>query len=345
MKVAKIDLPASLENLRIVEQPEPGIRPGMVKVRWHALSLNFHDYIIVTGMLPTADGRIPVSDGAGEVIEVGAGVNSWKPGDRVISTFFPDWIDGPPHAANTARLSGDSIDGCAAEVTLVEERWITPMPRGYSYAQAATLPCAALTAWRALVDTAAIRRAQSVLVQGSGGVSVFALQFAKALGATVFAMSSTEDKCARLRRMGADHVLNYRQTPQWGEHVAERSGGGVDVVIDVGGTTTLEQSLDATRVGGSIVSVGLLGGLVASLPLPKLLLKQQRLLPITVGSHEHQQRMVELIESSGLRPVIDTSFPLAALTEALRYQAAGRHFGKIVIDIGDAAHTIPHPAA
>lgn len=333
MRVAAIRSSNGPDALQFEDRDEPAVSPGTVKVRWRALSLNFHDHLVISGVLPCEEGRVPVSDAAGEVVAVGDGVRSWAVGDRVMSTFFPDWVDGPVGADTTQRLGGDTVDGCAAELSVVPEHWLTRMPAGYDFAEAATLPCAALTAWRALVDVANVQPGQTVVVQGSGGVSMFALLFAKALSATVLATSSSDERCARLKALGADQVLNHRQNPRWCDWVIQHTDGGADVVIDVGGPATLNQSLDATRVGGAIVLIGLLGGLDVTLSLPKLLLRQQRLCPITVGSHQHQARMIDLIESSGLRPVIDSRFPFAQMQQALDHLVSGQHFGKIVVTL------------
>lgn len=333
MKAAKVRLPATLESLSIEQMPEPAVEPGKVKVRWHALSLNFHDYAVAAGLMPTCEGRVPISDGAGEVVEVGSGVTAWKRGDRVLSLFFPDWQDGPPTAETTRRLGGDSTDGCAVEYSVVDPATLTPMPRGYSYAEAATLPCAALTAWRALVEIGRIKAGDTVLVEGTGGVSIFALQFAKAFGATVYATSSSPKKLERLRLLGADHVFDYRADPAWGEAVARLSNGGVDHVIDVGGAATLAQSIAAVRVDGSVVLIGILGGLQAEINLAQWMIKQQHIRPVAVGSRSMQIDMVRFLDERSLRPVIDSTFPLDRLGEAFRYQLSGQHFGKIVIQV------------
>lgn len=291
-----------------------------MKVRWHARSLNFHDYAVVAGLMPAAPGRIPMSDGAGEIVAVGPGVTGWSIGDAVMSTFFPDWDGEEPTLQNTASIFGDSIDGCAAEVSVVDASTLTAIPPGWTFAQAATLPCAGLTAWRALFDEAQVRPGQSVLVQGSGGVSVFALQFAEAAGATVYATSSSEEKSERLRALGADHLVNYRADPAWGETVSRLSGGGVDIVLDVGGPATLAQSLDAARIGGHIVAIGLLGGMEVTLPVPKLLFKQLHIRPIAVGSHAQQRRLVDWIAKTSIKPIIDRRVSFADMADALRYQ-------------------------
>lgn len=333
MRAAVVHLPASLESLAIEQRLEPSVAPGKVKVRWHALSLNFHDYAVAAGLMPTSDGRIPISDGAGEIVDVGQGVKNWKAGDKVMSLFFPDWHEGAPTAETTRRLGGDSTDGCAVEFSVVDPATLTPIPQNYSYAEAATLPCAALTAWRGLVEIGQIKAGDTVLVEGTGGVSIFALQIAKAFGATVFATSSSPEKLERLRKLGADHVIDYRADANWGETVNALSKGGVDHVIDVGGAATLAQSIAAVRVDGSVVLIGILGGLQAEINLAQWMIKQQHIRPVAVGSREMQINMVRFLEKSDLKPVIDSRFPLGKLADAFRYQLSGKHFGKIVIDL------------
>lgn len=333
MKAATVHLPASLESLTIEERSEPVVEAGKVKVRWHALSLNFHDYAVAAGLMPTSEGRIPISDGAGEIVEVGSGVTEWKRGDKVMSLFFPDWQDGPPTFEATRRLGGDSTDGCAVELSVVDPSMLTPMPQNYSYAEAATLPCAALTAWRALVEIGQIKAGDKVLVEGTGGVSIFALEIAKAFGATVYATSSSPAKLERLRQLGADHVIDYRADANWGETVNMLSKGGVDHVIDVGGAATLAQSIAAVRVDGSVVLIGILGGLQAEINLAQWMIKQQHIRPVAVGSRAMQIDMVRYLEKSNIKPAIDKRFPLSQLADAFRYQLSGKHFGKIVINV------------
>lgn len=333
MKAAVIRLPATLDSLAIEERTEPAVEAGKVKVRWHALSLNFHDYAVAAGLMPTAEGRIPISDGAGEIVEVGSGVSEWKRGDKVMSLFFPDWQDGPPTFETTRRLGGDSTDGCAVEFSVIDPCTLTPIPQNYSYAEASTLPCAALTAWRALVEIGQIKAGDKVLVEGTGGVSIFALQLAKAFGATVYATSSSPAKLERLRQLGADHVIDYRTDAQWGDTVNALSNGGVDHVIDVGGAATLGQSIAAVRVDGSVVLIGILGGMQAEINLAQWMIKQQHIRPVAVGSRAMQNNMVRFLEKSAIKSVIDTRFQLGKLADAFRYQLSGHHFGKIVIDV------------
>lgn len=335
MKAIQISLPASLENLRLVDLPDPAAPgPGEITVRLRASSLNYHDFAVVSGMLPCADGRIPMSDGAGEVVALGAGVTDYQLGDLVVSTFFPDWLDGTPPSTAFTRVPGDGIDGYARELITAPVTWFTPAPKGYSAAEAATLTCAGLTAWRALVVDGQIKAGASVLVQGTGGVSVFALQFAKIMGATVIATSSSDEKLARMKALGADHLINYKQVPNWGAKVQELTGGrGVDHVIEVGGAGTLDQSMVAARNGGHIALIGVLAGFAGPVATAMLMAKQLRVIGLTVGSRQQQLDMIAAIEVNQIKPVLDRHFPLAQLADAFRHQAANAHFGKIVVDI------------
>jgi len=326
--------PAGIDRLAV--EPDAAIEPsdGDIVVRVRASSINYHDYGIATGALPAADGRILLSDGAGEIIAVGAGATQFKPGDRVVSTFFPDWIDGDARPEYLRTLPGDRNDGFARTQVTMPETAFTRIPRGYSDEEAATLTCAGLTAWRALIVNGRLRPGETVLVQGSGGVSIFALQFAKAAGATVIATSSCPEKLERLRALGADHVINYRDEPQWARKIQALTGGiGVDHVVEVGGAGTLEQSIRAARPGGHIAIIGVLAGRAGPVPNALVMAKQLRMIGLTVGSRRHQEDMIAAIEASGIRPVIDSRFPLDRLADAFRHQESGRHFGKIAIEI------------
>ncbi len=307
--------------------------PGEISVRLHASSLNYHDFAVVSGMWGPSEPRIPMADGAGEVIAVGAGVDEFAVGDSVVSTFFPDWLDGEPQVEGFATVPGDGIDGYAREVVTARASAFTRAPRGWSHAEAATLTTAGLTAWRALMADGALQPGDTVLVQGTGGVSIFALQFAKLAGATVIATSSSDAKLERLAAMGADHLINYRTDPAWGETARALTGGrGVDHVIEVGGPATLAQSMAAARVGGHIAVIGILSGVAGELPLVPALLKQLRLQGVLVGSRAQQQAMIRAIDANGLRPVIDRRFALEEIVEAFRYQESNRHFGKICLE-------------
>lgn len=334
MKAMRLRHPAGIDNLRLEEMDPPGPPgKGEIRVRIRASSLNYHDYIVVTGGIPTPDGRIPMSDGAGEVVAVGAGVTEFAVGDPVVSTFFPNWLDGRAIPGGFAGVPGDGADGYAVEEVVAPATAFTRAPRGWSHAEAATLTCAGLTAWRALVTEGGIKPGDTVLVQGTGGVSIFALQFAKAAGATVIATSSSDAKLERLKAMGADHLINYRATPGWGQAAAKLTGGGVDHVVEVGGAGTLPESIAAIRIGGHISLIGVLAGYAGPVPTVQLMAKQIRLIGITVGTRREQQDMVRAVEANGIRPVIDRHFPLAELGAAFRHQESGAHFGKIVVDI------------
>ena len=324
--------PGGLENLFMdasIPVARPG--PGEITVALKASSLNYHDYLVAAGRLATADGRIPMSDGAGEVIAVGEGVTTLMPGDAVVSLFFPLWQDGRLEGNDFRYVPGDGIDGYARTCVTIPATYFTRAPVGYSHLESATVPCAAVVAWRALAD-AGIKSGDVVLVQGTGGVSIFGLQFAKAAGAAVVATSSSTDKLQRLKTLGADHVIDYRAQPDWGQ-IARKLTGGVDHIIEVGGSGTIEQSIAACRNGGHIALIGVLAGSAGPISTAKLMAKQIRITGLTVGSRRHQLDMIRAIEACGIRPVIDRTFPLESLADAFRYQESGRHFGKICISI------------
>jgi NADPH:quinone reductase-like Zn-dependent oxidoreductase len=335
MKAIQSNHPATLDSLTLVDLPEaaaPG--PGEISVRLRASSLNYHDYAVVKGMIPAADGRIPMSDGAGEVSAVGAGVTDFKVGDAVVSTFFPFWLDGAVPADSFTRVPGDGIDGYAREAVTAPTNWFTHAPTGYSHAESAALTCAGLTAWRALVVDGGIKPGASVLVQGTGGVSIFALQMAKAMGCTVIATSSSDEKLNRLKALGADHLINYKTTQAWGMKALELTGGvGVDHVVEIGGAGTLDQSMIAAKVGGHVALIGILAGYAGPVMTVTLMAKNLRVQGLTVGSRQQQLDMIAAINVWGLKPVLDKSFPLANLADAFRHQESNMHFGKIVVDI------------
>ena len=334
MRAMKLKNPGGLDQLIMsnIEARPPG--PGEIQVRIEASSLNFHDYAVVAGMLPVADGRIPMSDGAGTVTAVGDGVTEFAIGDAVLSCFFPNWLDGEPALARLIGVPGDHVDGFAAEAVTMPAHAFTRLPKGYSAAQAATLTCAGLTAWRGLMVEAQIKPGDVVLTQGTGGVSLFALQFAKAAGCRVISTSSSDEKLARLKAMGADALINYRDTPEWGKRAAELTDGrGVDVVVEIGGAGTLPQSIAAIRVGGHISLIGVLAGFSGEVPTAALFSKNAELKGITVGSRAQQVDMITAIEATGIEPIIDSTFPLEGLADAFRHQASQKHFGKICIEL------------
>jgi NADPH:quinone reductase-like Zn-dependent oxidoreductase len=334
MKAVRIHAPGGLDLLKLLDIEDPGPPgAGEIRVRVHASSLNYHDYRVASGEAGPVDDRIPMADGAGVVEAVGEGVSGFAVGDSVVSVFFPQWPDGPPQVPDFSQTPGDGVDGYAREAVVRPAHWFTRAPAGYTHAEAATLTTAGLTAWRALVVNGACKAGDTVLVQGAGGVSVFALQIARAMGATVIATSSSPAKEERLRALGAAHTINYKAQPDWGAAVRELTGGrGVDHVIEVGGSGTLSESLTAVRVGGHISQIGALTGRSCEISLGALIVKQARLIGMTVGSRADQVQMVRGLEATGIRPIIDCSFALAELADAFRHQVAGRHFGKIVVE-------------
>lgn len=333
MKVAAIRAPGGLDKIVIEERAEPVAGPGQLLVRVRASSLNFHDFAVVAGMIPAPDGRIPMSDGAGEVAAVGEGVTAFKVGDQVLSTFFPNWSAGGPTLERLVGVPGDHADGFAAEYVAMPASAFTRLPKGWSLTEAATLPCAALTAWRALMVEARIRPGDVVLTQGTGGVSIFAVQLAKAAGATVISTSSSAEKLARLKSLGADHLINYKEQPEWGKAAAALTGGrGVDVVVEIGGPGTLNQSLHASRIGGHISLIGVLTGVAGEVATALAMSKNVAIKGVTVGSRQDQEDMIAAIEANGIKPVIDSTFPLERIAEAFGHQISQRHFGKICLE-------------
>lgn len=335
MRAIQSNLPATLDSLLLEDIPDAAAPSyGEISVRIYANSLNFHDYAVVNGLIPSSNKLIPLSDGAGRVTAIGEGVTEFAVGDNVISTFFPNWFSGRPTTDSLSSVPGDGVDGFAREAITAPTSWFTHAPHNYSHAEAATLPCAALTAWRGLVVEGGLKAGDTVLVQGSGGVSIFALQFAKAMGARVIATSSSNEKLKRLKLLGADELINYKEIPEWGKAVLSLTGGvGVDHVVEVGGAGTVQQSMIAARLGGHISMIGVLAGFQAPVETMPLMTRQLRVIGISVGSRQHQHDMVAAINATGIRPILDKHFQLAQLGDAFRYQEKGAHFGKIIVDI------------
>ncbi|MGM0480531.1 MAG: zinc-dependent alcohol dehydrogenase family protein [Pseudomonadota bacterium] len=333
IKALRLNEPFGLNNIQVTELQDPGQPgPGEIRVSIKASSLNFHDYAVATGAIPAETGRVPMSDGAGVVEAVGAGVEDFAVGDAVVSTFFPQWLTGPATVGDFSNTPGDGIDGYARQVVVRPTEYFTHQPAGYTHAESATLTTAGLTAWRALVVDGQVKPGNTVLVLGSGGVSVFACQIAKSLGATVFATSSSNAKLERYKELGADYVFNYKDDPEWGESVRKASAGrGVDHVIEVGGPGTLPQSINAVAIGGHIALIGVLTGNEGQVPTAQLMAKQARLQGLIVGSREHQQDFIRALEVNGIKPVVDKVFAMQDLSEAFRYEESGQHFGKICL--------------
>ena len=331
MKAMILDAPGGLDRLRLVDRPDPGVPgPGMIRVRLHATSLNYHDYGIVSGNMPTQDSRVPMSDGAGIVEAIGEGVTDFDIGDAVVSCFFPEWHEGPARVGDFATVPGDGIDGYAREAVIAPATAFTRTPKGYDHAEAATITTAGLTAWRSLVVDGGLKAGDRVLVLGTGGVSIWALQIAKLMGASVAVTSSSDAKLEQARALGADYTVNYREQEQWGRPVHDWADGGVDHVIEVGGPATLAQSIEAVRIGGHIGLIGVLTGVSGQVPTAALMAKQARLQGLIVGSRRMQRDFVRALDASDIRPVIDRRFALEELADAFRHQESGGHFGKIV---------------
>jgi NADPH:quinone reductase-like Zn-dependent oxidoreductase len=332
-----VALPAfGIDALSIREQDTPAPGAGQVLVRVHAASLNFRDLRVVQGLydprMPLP--RIPFSDGAGEVSAIGSGVTRWKVGDRVAGIFMQDWIAGEIQEDYARSALGGAIDGMLAEYVVLPEHGLVALPRHLSWEEGATLPCAAVTAWNSLVVQGRVKAGDTVLVQGTGGVSLFALQLARAAGARVIVTSSSAEKLERALGMGATEGLNYREIPEWGKRVRELTHRrGVDHVIEVGGSGTLNQSMLATRVGGHIAFVGVLTGVKAEITTAHILQKSLRITGVYVGSRQMFEDMNRVFEQQQLRPVIDRVYPMTEVKEALRYMESARHFGKIVLQL------------
>jgi len=333
MKAIQLLHPAGLDNLRLVDMPAPGApAAGEIQVRIHASSLNYHDLGVVTGHARAADGRIPMSDGAGVVTAVGEGVTEFAVGDHVVSCFFPHWQSGRDVPTTFQTVPGDGVDGFARELVNLPTEAFTLAPKGYSHEEAATLTTAGLTAWRALVVDGRIQAGDTVLVLGTGGVSIAALQMARSMGARVIATTSSEAKKAHLLELGADQVITYKDQPEWGDAVlAATDGRGADIVVEVGGPGTLPQSIRACAAGGHIALIGVLTGISGSVPTLELMRKQQTLRGLIVGSREHQRDMVRALENFDWRPVIDSRYPLEQIAEAFAHQISASHFGKICL--------------
>jgi NADPH:quinone reductase-like Zn-dependent oxidoreductase len=323
-----------IDSLEFVERPTPTPGPGEVLVGVRAISFNYRDLMVVKGLynpklqLP----RIPCSDGAGEVVAVGAGVTLWKPGDRVAGIFMQNWNDGPLTAAKAKGALGGDIDGMLADYVVLHEQGLVPIPEHLSFQEAATLPCAAVTAWNALA-AGDVKPGSTVLLQGTGGVSIFALQFAKLKGARVLLVSSSDEKLERARALGADAVLNYQENPAWERWAFDETGGeGVDLVVEVGGAGTLGRSLRSIRTGGTVAQVGVLSGTADPFPLPLILHKMARLHGIYVGSRQDFLEMDRAITFAQLRPVGE-EFHWTQAREVLERMEEGSHFGKLVLTV------------
>jgi NADPH:quinone reductase-like Zn-dependent oxidoreductase len=325
-----------IDLLVVADVPRPRPGPGEVLVKVHAVSLNYRDLLMVRGhynpKMPLP--RIPCSDGAGEVVEVGEEVNDVAVGQRVAGIFMQRWLEGAPTAETSRGALGGDVDGMLAEYVVLHQSGVVPFPKHLSYAEAATLPCAGVTAWNALEHAAHIKPGDVVVIQGTGGVSIFALQFAKLAGATVIGTSSSDEKLARAKTLGLDAGLNYRQSPEWAKWVQQQTGNrGADLIVEVGGAGTFSQSLQAVRFGGTVAQIGILGQSEQPLPIRLILHRQIRIQGVYVGSRAHFDAMNRAITASGTRPVVDRIYAFDEAREALKSMEKGSHFGKIVIQV------------
>lgn len=323
-----------LDSLEFVERPTPTPGPGEVLVGVRAISFNFRDLMMIRGLYnpKLALPRIPCSDGAGEVVAIGEGVTAWKPGDRVMGIFMQNWIDGPLTAERSKGALGGDIDGMLADYVVLPEQGLVAIPAHLSYQEAATLPCAAVTAWNAL-GAGNLKAGDTILIQGTGGVSIFALQLARLMGLRVLGISSSDQKLERALDMGLSQGLNYRDHPDWDRWAVEQTGGeGVDLVVEVGGSGTLSRSLKAVRVGGTVAQIGVLTGVEDTLTIPLILHKTITLRGIYVGSRRHFLELNKAITQSQLRPVGE-DFHWTQAREVLAKMEEKSHFGKLVVSV------------
>lgn len=336
--VAQLDA-FGLEHLRVVERPLPPLRHHEVRIRVRAASLNYRDLLVALGQHRSRgnDSRlplVPLSDCAGEVIEVGRAAHRFQLGDRVSCAQMPEWTSGPfkPEMAKSAL--GGAVDGVLAKYFSGHQRGFVKIPDTLSCEEAATLPTAALTAWNALFEVSDLKPGETVLVQGSGGVSIFALQFALAAGARVVVITGSDAKVGRLEQLGAEHVIRYKREPEWSRVVLEITGGaGVDHVVETGGAGTIDESIKASAMGGSISLIGLLTGAGGRLDMLPILAKTLRIQGVVAGSVEMFERMIGMIEHLGIQPVIDAAFEMQDIAAALQYLKSGRHVGKVIVKV------------
>jgi NADPH:quinone reductase-like Zn-dependent oxidoreductase len=320
------------DALKMVDRPRPGIGSGDVRVRVRAVSLNYRDLMVARGSKKRAKRIVPVSEGAGEVIEIGSGVKRIAIGDRVAAAFFPTWLDGGFAEEHHANALGGSLDGMLTEEVVLPERAWVKIPARYTFEQAATLPCAAVTAWHALFEAATVKPGETVLVQGGGGVSMFAIQLARHAGAAVIATSSSPDKRARFTEMGAASTIDYKADVKWGDTARAAAGnGGVDLVVEVGGAGTFDQSIASLRYGGHMSLLGILAGTQGPINTYAIFHKNIRIRGVYVGSVAMFERLVRVLEHSNIDPIIDRVFSFEETRSAYDHLASGAHFGKVVI--------------
>lgn len=333
MKVFEIQNGFGLDNLTMVDRDQPTPGPGQVLIKLKAWSLNYRDLMMTTG---TYNPRlrfpfVPLSDGAGEIVSTGEGVSRAKAGDRVCPLFMPKWIEGEPNIEKGKSSFGGGGEGVLQEYVVLGEESVVRLPEHLSYEEGAALPCAAVTAWHALISEGGLNPGDTVLLQGTGGVSIFALQFATMVGAHVIITSSSNEKLERAKALGAAELVNYKENPDWDRRVIELTGVGVDHIVEVGGAGTLNKSLKAVRMGGTISVIGALAGGSGDISTVLILMKNIRLQGIFVGSRDMFEAMNRAISERKMKPVIDRVFPFDQARDALKYMSAGQHFGKICI--------------
>ncbi|HLF23898.1 MAG TPA: NAD(P)-dependent alcohol dehydrogenase [Burkholderiales bacterium] len=338
MKALHVSAPGGLDRIAVVETPTPVPGPGEVGLRMRAVSLNYRDLLMVQGRYARSDFAFPItpfSDGCGIVEAIGPGVTRVQPGDRVAPMFFQRWLAGAATPQALASALGHPIPGVGREFAVYSEQGVSTVPDFLSDHQVAALPCAALTAWRALFHDARLLPGQTVLLQGTGGVSIFGLQFAHAAGMETIVTSSSDAKLERARALGATHVINYQTHPEWSKEVRRVTHGrGVDFVMEVGGQNTLKESLKSVTLGGHIAIIGVLSGSKEPLLIPAVMSTNARLQGVSVGSREMFEAMTRAIERQRIEPVIDKVFPWQEARAALETMQRGEHFGKIVLDFG-----------
>jgi NADPH:quinone reductase-like Zn-dependent oxidoreductase len=335
MRVFQVEGEWGMDHLKLSQRPQPQAGPGQVLVRMKASSLNYRDLVVpergygsYTGTLPL----IPVSDGVGTVCEVGSGVQRVAVGDRVCPTFFQNWFGGEPDLERLTQSLGGPIDGTMTDIMCLSEQGVVKVPEYLTDTEAASLPCAALTAWSALTTENNVKVGDRVLIQGCGGVALFAVQFAKLLGAHVTVITSNEERMKRVQQLGADAVINYHAVPEWAKATREiTSGRGYDLIVELGGEKTLPQSLRCIRPGGMIAMIGILSGSSMATSLGLIITRQVRLQGVTVGHRDGFESMVRAMDQHKVRPVVDRIFDFAELKEAMAYLKSGAQFGKVCI--------------
>lgn len=337
MRTWRVMAGGQIDGLQLQEEPAPKPGPWQVRVRMLAGSLNFRDLMILRGGYPTMGKAplVPGSDGVGEVVEIGAGVTTLAVGDRVATCFFPDWVDGAMTFPGIVTALGAGGVGTFTEELVLHEQSLVKSPAHLTDEEAATLTCVGVTAWHALFEAARVQPGSTVVLLGTGGVSIFALQLAKAAGCRVILTSSSDAKLDRARTLGADETINYTRTPEWGAEVRKLTGGiGAELVIEVGGEKTLLQSLQAVRMQGTIITVGAVSGSGGGVPPRALIPGALRLQGVYVGSRRMHETMARFVAGAKIKPVVDRVFPYGELKEAYRHLESGKHFGKVVVRIG-----------